>query len=188
MNSNVVSFKKYKKHKSDHNYKRLFKIYFFWSLIIILCGLSVYHRIFYNKAKPILNAHYPETIQEDDFIKVKIKADPDGHFVFLGKINDVPVKFLYDTGATTVSIPEQYANYIGLNKGKKYYSQTANGRSLSYETELKTVNVGKISINNLSGSVSTGLENDVILLGMSFLKNVSIKYENNELIMIYKKP
>ena len=184
MKAKLVSIKNYKKQSQSKSFKTFLKFCAFWVLALIVITLTIY-RLIGNKAKPILNAQTPVIMESENGNTITIKADPDGYFIFLGKINGIPVKFLYDTGATSIAIPEQFANYIGLSKGKKIMEQTANGQSISYSSKLKTVQVGNIIIHNVSGLVSPGLENDVVLLGMSFLKHVKIKHENNELILTY---
>ena len=112
---------------------------------------------------------------------VTLFADSQGHFEFSGMINDKQVLFFYDTGASNVAIPEKIANYLGLIRGQSFYAMTANGRTLAYQTVLETVQVGDIRLENIDASITTGLETDTILLGMSFLKHVEIKQDSQTL-------
>ncbi len=110
--------------------------------------------------------------------EVSVRADLSGHFIFHGQINGSRVNFLYDTGATLVSIPEKIANELGLQKGRRAEFSTANGKSIGYLTVLREVKVGDITMRNVPASISTGLKGNKILLGMSFLNNVeSTRYK-----------
>ncbi len=136
--------------------------------------------IFFLGAIAYLGFHFsPYQIPQSQIVQgrntvVTVKADPNGHFVFRGEINDKKVYFLYDTGATTVAVPEKLANKMGLRKGAVQYTQTANGRAISYSTILKKVKVGDIVMTNVLGSISPGFKGNQVLLGMSFLNNIEI--------------
>ncbi|MGH1350596.1 MAG: retropepsin-like aspartic protease family protein [Methyloligellaceae bacterium] len=106
--------------------------------------------------------------------EVTVKADPQGHYIFTGEINGKKVFFLFDTGATSVAIPPKIANKLGVVRGTKYYSHTANGKALSYATNLNEVKVGDIRMRDVQGSIATGMKGNYVLLGMSFLRHVEI--------------
>lgn len=110
--------------------------------------------------------------------EVSVQADLSGHFIFHGHINGSRVNFLYDTGATLISIPEKIADQLGLKRGRRAEFSTANGKSIGYLTVLREVKVGEITMRNVQASISTGLKGNKILLGMSFLNNVeSTRYK-----------
>jgi len=106
-----------------------------------------------------------------------------GHYVVNGKINGQQVEFLLDTGATLVSVPEHIANQLHLQKGRGFQSETANGLSQSYATRLESVSIGDIVITNVEGGISSGMEFDEILLGMSFLKHLNMSQRGKTLII-----
>ncbi|MCF6262660.1 MAG: retroviral-like aspartic protease family protein [Xanthomonadales bacterium] len=113
---------------------------------------------------------------------VIIPADRQGHYRAEGEINGQPVKFLLDTGATAVAIPEKLAQQLGLKKGQQIQLQTANGIARGYMTRLEQVRLGSIRVNNVRAVISPGLGGD-ILLGMSFLRHLNWRHANNELIL-----
>jgi len=168
---------KFTKNRRNEKIKQV--LFFF--VVLCLGGMIVYfHEP--NINKPLLNAQDPLLEVNDQGDKrVSLMPDLRGHYVFVGKINEKGVKFVYDTGASLVVIPEGVANYLDLDRGKMVYAQTANGLSVSYQTILKRVNVGGIELRNVEGSIATGFDGDKILLGMSFLKQVDILQRNGEL-------
>lgn len=159
-------------------------------LTVSCISLPIFIYFYYdpNIQKPSLDFQLPETIyKENGEIQVRVKQDNYGHYTFVGEINGIKVDFLLDTGATNVSIPQKVARFIKLPFGKSYFSNTAKGKSLSYHSSAEVVAVGGISLYNVEASISTGMEGDEILLGMSFLKNLEVVQKNGELIISAKK-
>jgi aspartyl protease family protein len=123
------------------------------------------------------------SVNEQGQPEVTLQRNRYGHYVASGTINDHPVVFLLDTGATLVSIPEHIARDLGLKKGAAFQSETANGLSTSYRTTLDKVSLGDIVMNNVPASISAGMEFDEILLGMSFLKHLKLSQQGKELTL-----
>lgn len=162
------------------------KVKVFWVILLTLISAAIY---LYDPdtTVPLLNVQRPiSSLNDKDEITVTINQDEYGHYSFIGEINNKEVKFLLDTGATTVAVPKGVANYLGLHYGQTYYSNTANGKSLSYEAIAKEIRVGAITLINVESSISSGLEGDEILLGMSFLKNLSIIQEQGKIVLMQK--
>ncbi|MEE8057117.1 MAG: TIGR02281 family clan AA aspartic protease [Pseudomonadales bacterium] len=105
------------------------------------------------------------------------------HYVVNGSINDQPVVFLLDTGATDVVVPQQLAQWLGLSSGRKHYVTTANGTVAVYSTQLKTVQIGAIRLRDISASINPGMDNDVVLLGMSALHQIEFTQRGDTLIL-----
>jgi len=106
-----------------------------------------------------------------------------GHYVASGEINNQSVVFLLDTGATLVAIPEHIAKKLGLKKGASFLSETANGSSVSYRTTIDKLALGDIVMTNVPASISSGMEFDEILLGMSFLKHLKLSQQGKKLTL-----
>lgn len=150
--------------------------------IVLLAGTTF---IFEGVLKDINNPNQQLTVSIDanGNREIILKRNRYGHYVTAGKINGHDVTFLLDTGATLVAIPEHIANDLNLHKGAAFQTETANGLSQSYATRLETVTLGDIVMTNVKGSISTGMEFDEILLGMSFLKHLNIKQQGKTLIL-----
>ena len=110
-------------------------------------------------------------------------ADPSGFFYAPGLINGYPVRFLVDTGATTVALSSELAERIGIDyaKGERGIASTAAGVTPMYGLDLKSVTVGGIKLSNVSAGVILGAYPTVPLLGMSFLGQLDMVREGNRL-------
>lgn len=106
-----------------------------------------------------------------------------GHYVANGKINNIPVVFLLDTGASDVSVPENLAQKMGLERGRPMRYQTANGTITVYATRLNTVNLGGIVLRQVRASINPNMQGNEVLLGMSFLKYLEFTQRDNTLIL-----
>jgi aspartyl protease family protein len=117
--------------------------------------------------------------------RTTILADSRGHFFTTGTINGVSVRFMVDTGATTVSLTSADAAQLGINyrAGKRAQSNTANGVISVYVVQLDSVRVGDITLNNVLGTVSEG-PGHVALLGMSFLNRTQMTRDGDTLTLV----
>ena len=115
--------------------------------------------------------------------EVVLQRNRQGHYVTSGEINGQPVTFILDTGATGVAIPAAVAQRLGLQRGRAFSTQTANGMSVSYAVKLERVSVGGIALDEVPASITPGLTTDEVLLGMSFLKHIEFTQRGNQLIL-----
>ena len=132
----------------------------------------------------LIGQHYRATEARSDRQSVTLAADPRGHFFSEGAVNGNPVRFLVDTGATTIALPAAEAQRLGLDyrKGRAGFSNTAAGVVPIYVITLDTVRVGPIELNGVEASViERGL--DVALLGMSFLNRVEMKRDGDAMTL-----
>jgi len=115
---------------------------------------------------------------------VTLKADARGHFVTDGQVNGGTVRFMVDTGATTIALPAADAKRLGIDylKGERGLVQTANGTAPAYRVKLDTVRLGDITINGVEGVVlEGGLQ--TALLGMSFLNRTEMKRDGETMVL-----
>lgn len=109
-------------------------------------------------------------------------ADIRGHHHAEGSVNGAPLRFLVDTGATTVSLGMNDAKRARLNldRASEVTVQTASGRVKAWRTRLDTVKVGPLVLHGVDAIV---MENDlpVALLGMSFLSRTSMERDGDRL-------
>ncbi len=120
---------------------------------------------------------------EDGMREVVLQRNRLGHYVTSGSINGANVTFMLDTGATGVAVPVDVATQLGLQRGRPFRTQTANGVATSYATILQEVAVGDIALENVSAAIVPGLADGQILLGMSFLKHIEFTQRGNTLIL-----
>jgi aspartyl protease family protein len=115
---------------------------------------------------------------------VTLSAVSGGHFMADGQINGGDIRFLVDTGATTVAIPASAANRLGIDyrKGRRGTSQTAAGLAEVYVVRLDSIRVGGIELLNIEAVVmERGL--DVALLGNSFLNRMEIRQDGQTMTL-----
>ncbi len=115
--------------------------------------------------------------------EVTLAGNRAAHYLVNGKINGNAVTFLLDTGATNVAVPKSIANRLGLASMETGYADTANGRVRVGFTRIKTLEIGAIQLNNVSASINSNMSDDVVLLGMSALKQLQLTQENNQLTL-----
>lgn len=116
-------------------------------------------------------------------VEVVLQRNKFGHYVTSGEINGKPVVFMLDTGATMVAIPTPVARQLGLQRGRALQFQTANGVATGFAATLDSVSVGGIRMHDVAAGITSGLQGDEILLGMSFLKHIEFTQRGNTLTL-----
>lgn len=117
--------------------------------------------------------------------RTTILADSRGHFFTTGTINGISVRFMVDTGATSISLSSAEATKLGINyrTGRRAQSNTANGLISVFVVQLDNVRVGEITLNNVTATVSEG-PSHVALLGMSFLNRTQMTRDGDTMILV----
>ncbi len=117
---------------------------------------------------------------------IEVPRHFDGHYYLVLHLNDVPVEFIVDTGATDVVLNQQDAERIGLNLDDLVFSglaNTANGTVSTARARVNQVRLGDIQDNGMNVSVNGG-EMDGSLLGMSYLRRFeSIEIRGDRLFL-----
>lgn len=116
-------------------------------------------------------------------VEVVLEADRQGHFIATGAINGREVRFLLDTGATLVSVPEQLAERIGLERQAPIRLETAAGTVQGWMTRLDEVRLGDIVQRDVRAAINPG-RSDTVLLGMSFLREMEMTQRDGELRLV----
>lgn len=142
--------------------------------IVLLAIFASYDFVFQTPAS---------VINEDGSSSVVLDQHASGHYFSKGTINGQPVKFLLDTGATQVAIPESVAKRLDLPFGPAFKTKTANGTGTSYQTRIGALSLGSIEKHDVEASIATGMQGDEILLGMSFLRHLTLLQENGVLTL-----
>ncbi|MGZ8153826.1 MAG: retropepsin-like aspartic protease family protein [Burkholderiales bacterium] len=115
-----------------------------------------------------------------------LKADGRGHFYINGWINGSSVRFLVDTGATTVALSTTEARRLGINylAGTRSMGRTASGSVLGYGVKLDSVRVGDITLHNVDAYILEGAGPSEALLGMSFLNRTQMRRDGDTLVLL----
>lgn len=125
----------------------------------------------------------PHSVLQSQQGEVVLQRNRAGHYVADGEINGKTVTFLLDTGATQVALSSHLARGLGLKREMGVSVQTANGTVQGFATRLAVVRLGPIEVQNVSAVVTDGIEDDTVLLGMSFLKQLEFTQRNDQLIL-----
>lgn len=155
-----------------------------WIIVLVLLS-GVFTQILSHQENPNQNV---TGSQSEYFNEVVLTRNRNHHYVANGTINGYPVTYLVDTGATHVAIPPQVAERLGLKAGREGRAQTANGIVRTASTQLDSLSLGTIALNNVRGSITYGMQGEEILLGMSALKNVEFTHKNGELTIRQVRP
>jgi aspartyl protease family protein len=129
--------------------------------------------------------HYRQAGPAFDRQSVTVAADSTGHFITEGSINGIPIRFMVDTGATSIALPGAEAQRMGIDyrKGRRGFTQTANGPAPIYLVKLETVRLGAIELSGVDAIViEQGL--NIALLGMSFLRRVEMKQDGSTMTLL----
>lgn len=125
----------------------------------------------------------PESLEE------RVFSNENGMFLALGTINGQTVRFLVDTGATSVAMNKSQAKKLGIRyriHGEPATASTASGFVRSYRVRLKSVSLGKIRRSNVEAMVIDGNHPGPILLGMSFLGDLKVEKSGSAMTLRQK--
>jgi len=117
----------------------------------------------------------------------EIARDHSGSFSVAGYINGVRVKFMLDTGASSVVITKEVAKSAGIPLEALSYTvsvDTANGRASAAAVKLDRLTIGEITEHSVAALVAQTDHLGTSLLGMSFLNRLgSWEVRGDRLIM-----
>lgn len=148
---------------------------------VLIFGMLIWFFGVLEKNKRNPNQNVSTQVLSGGEKEVVLESGSFGHYVATGKINNTEVTFLVDTGASYVSVPEGVANKVGLKKGAEMLVSTANGTISVYATTLDEVSIGDIKLYDIKADINPHMESDEILLGMSFLRDLSIFHKGDQL-------
>jgi aspartyl protease family protein len=115
--------------------------------------------------------------------EILLDQNRQGHYVATAAFNGLPVDIMIDTGATEVSVPGTIAERIGLVRGAVMEVSTANGTIPVYATMIDSIQIGEIVLHNVRANINTYMDEEFVLLGMSFLKRVEFSQKQGQLIL-----
>lgn len=103
--------------------------------------------------------------------RVEVPRAADGHFYLTLTVENMPVEFMVDTGASAIVLTREDAARIGIDVATLRFTgraQTANGAVASAPVRLGEMRLGTISDRNIRAEVNGG-ELGISLLGMDYL-------------------
>ena len=121
-----------------------------------------------------------------DTRKTQIARDRYGHYFTTAVINGMPVNAMIDTGATTVALNQRLADKLNIPyrvRGTVMQVGTASGSAKAWAIRLNNVKLGEIERRDVDAVVVEGTAPSEVLIGMSFLRSLSMRDENNVLYL-----
>ena len=118
--------------------------------------------------------------------RIEVPRGPDGHYHLTLQINDTPVQFVVDTGATNLVLTQKDAARVGIDAGDLAFvgqAQTANGTVRTAPVRLDSVELGPFRDTRVRAWVNGG-EMDGSLLGMDYLQRFSsVEFSGGRLVL-----
>lgn len=111
--------------------------------------------------------------------RIEVPRARDGHFYLTVDVNDVPIQFVVDTGATSVVLTQEDARRVGIDPDGLIFggeANTANGTVRTAAVRLDQVKLGPMTDRNVRAWVNEG-RMEGSLLGMTYLQ----KFEKIEI-------
>lgn len=118
-------------------------------------------------------------------VDTHVRRSPNGHFFVTALVNGQPVRFVVDTGATTVALTEEDARRAGVTFDPSSFEvigQGAAGPIRGEEMHLSSVELdGKERLHVRAVVIEGG---DISLLGQTYLSRLnSIQMQGDEMIL-----
>lgn len=117
--------------------------------------------------------------------RITLTADGRGHFFAQGSINNRPVQFLVDTGASVVALGQAEADRLGLGyqRGQRVSIGTANGNAPGWRLKIAALRIGDVTAYDVE-AVVTPAPMPAVLLGNSFLNRFSMRRDGDALVLV----
>lgn len=115
-----------------------------------------------------------------DHISITLYPE-NGHFYANGVINGITLRYLVDTGASDVVLSGDMADRMNIDYkkiGRLGSAQTASDIVPAYFVTLSDITVGNITLHNVEAAILKGSYPTPTLLGMSFLRQLDIRWDN----------
>lgn len=150
--------------------------FMFW--VVIFAGATIGIDWYLNATKP------QQRVVEGG--RIEIPVGRDGHFRLMTQLNDTPVEFIVDTGASTIALGPEDARRIGIDTNDLAYigtAYTANGTVRTANVRIDEFAIGDHIEYNVPATVIDG-ELDGSLLGMSYLRGFArVSFEGDLMIL-----
>ena len=154
---------------------------------VLLTGFAFQEELFAlgRRLRAEIVPGYPTQTAANEMV---ISANDGGGFHVYGAVNSVPIRFLVDTGASSIVLSPADAKKLGLDLGTLTFNrpyETANGIGYGASAEVDELTVGHIHLSNVPVSIN-GAPMSSSLLGMTFLNRMkSFSITGRKLVLRY---
>lgn len=118
--------------------------------------------------------------------RIEVPMGSDGHFHLTARVNGTPVRFVIDTGASSIALGPRDAARVGIDPEALAYvgqARTANGIVETAPVILDSLSFGQIDDRRVPAMVLKS-DLDLSLMGMSYLSRFArVSIEDNRLIL-----
>ena len=132
------------------NLLKIFRYTAIWVGVVIVIGMGYAYRFELSGVRDrFLEELVPGPGQEGTGGEIRLRVGGGGHFRLEAFVNDLPVQFLVDTGASDVVLAPADVVRVGFDLNQLNYSrryQTANGIVKGAPVELGRVQIGPIEV------------------------------------------
>jgi len=127
--------------------------------------------------KPCTKNELEVIFKEKTNSTIELHPKANGNYFVSGTINNHPVEFLIDTGASFLALSKQNAAIYNITGCAHGTTTTANGIIEICIATAAQITIGKFQLNNVTITILPNLSNP--LLGMNVLKQFKIEQTNN---------
>jgi aspartyl protease family protein len=127
-------------------------------------------------AAPVLDELNPSrriaVVETDGAQELVVRRGDDGHFHLDAAINEAPVRFLVDTGATSTALTADDAERAGIDVGALRFDrlvQTANGQTMFARAVVGSLDIGPYRLADIPVAVIPENLGGTSLLGMNVI-------------------
>lgn len=146
-----------------------------WAVVVGVLALGItYWEDFAEVGQRVrskFSASYPVAIRPHQLV---VTGDGEGSFVIVGRVNQQPVRFLVDTGASDTVLSPDDAKRLGFDLAALKFDQTAetaNGEGHGAKIRVRSLAVGDIAFTDFPVLINQAPMAGS-LLGMSFLRRL----------------
>jgi iron donor protein CyaY len=112
---------------------------------------------------------------------MEVQRQANGHFYLPGTVDNIPVTFMVDTGASVTSISSDIARQAGIRNCKEVQFQTANGTATGCIALVPHMTLGNFVLENITVAVMPNLETN--LLGANILRNYQVNQSDSSMLI-----
>ena len=153
--------------------------------LIVWLGISaVIYYVVDSHQKPVV-----ATLKDADRAtgEIVIPRSRDGHYYVEGTINNHPIIFMIDTGASVVTVGERAARAADLPKGAVARFRTAGGEVMGEMLTGIAVEAAGIRVEELRVAIGPDLgPGNVALLGQNFLRRIEVTQGDDRMVLRVK--